>query len=78
MFTRDVMLYNTMQERLITKDLNKKQIRKKYGFMEGLRNEVCLTVKVSLYLSHETAASALEQCADKKRHENADWSIIKY
>jgi hypothetical protein len=48
MFTRDVMLFNTVQERLITKDLNKKQIRKKYSFMEGLRNEVCLTVKGSL------------------------------
>ncbi len=49
------MLYNTVRERLSK------------SFMEGLRNEVCLTVKVSLYLSHETAASALEQCADKKK-----------
>jgi hypothetical protein len=28
MFTRDVMLYNTVQERLITKDLNKKKTEK--------------------------------------------------
>ncbi len=45
MFTREGMLYNTVRERLSKDFKTKTKSEKNISFMEGLRNEVCLTVK---------------------------------
>ncbi len=43
MLTRGAMLFNTVQQRLSIKF--KAKTNQKKSFVEGLRNEVCLTVK---------------------------------